>query len=419
MGGIPIMSVTQKDKDILRKLGKRLAEIGNLPVQKETAELWRKLNRLEPTRPLVWINEICWHEMNVDDELTPLTTDPYLQGIEAGIRRTLYQWDHLRADMVVDPVVYCGYVFSNTGYGFDVQSGAEVYDAQALHYDAGIKTEKDVEKINIPVITPDWDATERNFVMLSEIFDDVIDVWKRGVVTWWGAPWDVLVRLYGIEQLYMDMIDKPELVHMAIGRMMDAMLSELDQLEQHGLLSMSNGNHRVGAGGLGITDELPPDDFDPAHVRWKDLWGNSTGQIFSEVSPAMHDEFCLQHEMRMLKKFGLNCYGCCEPLHKKIDLMRTIPNLRRISMSPWIDIDEAAADIGADYVFSSKPNPAVLATTHWRPEQARKDLKEVLEKTRQCRVELIMKDISTVCSEPRRLWEWSQIATDMAKEYGE
>ena len=30
----------------------------------------QKLNDLESDRPTVWINEICWHEMNVDDELT-------------------------------------------------------------------------------------------------------------------------------------------------------------------------------------------------------------------------------------------------------------------------------------------------------------------------------------------------------------
>ena len=48
----------------------KLAEIAALPVHQEKARLWQKLNDLESERPMVWINEIPWHEMNVDGELT-------------------------------------------------------------------------------------------------------------------------------------------------------------------------------------------------------------------------------------------------------------------------------------------------------------------------------------------------------------
>jgi hypothetical protein len=59
-----------QDRDILRRLAAEQAVIVELPIQREKAALWRLLNDLEPVRPLVWINEICWNEMNVDDELT-------------------------------------------------------------------------------------------------------------------------------------------------------------------------------------------------------------------------------------------------------------------------------------------------------------------------------------------------------------
>jgi hypothetical protein len=39
--------------------------------------------------------------------------------------------------------------------------------------------------------------------------------------------------------------------------------------------------------------------------------------------------------------------------------------------------------------------------------QARRELGEALEKSRGCVVEVIMKDISTVRDEPRRLSEWA------------
>ncbi|MEM0171496.1 MAG: hypothetical protein QXN53_03790 [Thermoproteota archaeon] len=72
------------------------------------------------------------------------------------------------------------------------------------------------------------------------------------------------------------------------------------------------------------------------------LWGVGATHVFSAVSPAMHEEFALKHEKRWYEKWGLNYYGCCEPLHHKVEVLRrNIPRLRRISMSPFIDFDKA------------------------------------------------------------------------------
>ena len=64
------IKLNARDMDVLRRLAGELAEIAALPVHKEKARLWQKLNDLESERPMVWINEICWHEMDVDGELT-------------------------------------------------------------------------------------------------------------------------------------------------------------------------------------------------------------------------------------------------------------------------------------------------------------------------------------------------------------
>jgi hypothetical protein len=69
------------------------------------------------------------------------------------------------------------------------------------------------------------------------------------------------------------------------------------------------------------------------------------------------------------------------------------------------------------YVFSYKPSPAVFATEDWHPNQARQELRTVLERARGCHVELIMKDISTVRYQPQRLWEWARLAMEVAEEF--
>jgi hypothetical protein len=68
-------------------------------------------------------------------------------------------------------------------------------------------------------------------------------------------------------------------------------------------------------------------------------------------------------------------------------------------------------------VLSRKPTPAGLAEDDWRPELARQQLREFLEKARGCHIEIIMKDISTVRYEPQRLWQWEKMAMELAKEF--
>ena len=82
-----------------------------------------------------------------------------------------------------------------------------------------------------------------------------------------------------------------------------------------------------------------------------------------------------------------------------------------------MNVEKGAEEIGTDYVFAYKPNPAVLAWDDWSPDAARKELREVLEKTRGRHVELIMKDITTCRHDPKRIWEWCSLAVETAEEY--
>ena len=100
-----------------------------------------------------------------------------------------------------------------------------------------------------------------------------------------------------------------------------------------------------------------------------------------------------------------------------MDILRRIPNLRKISISPWCSTSRAVDKIGRDYVMSRKPNPAILAEDQWHPERARQDVRDFLDAARGCHIELIMKDISTVRYQPQRLWEWARMASETAEEY--
>lgn len=410
------------EKDVLRRLIGELATVAADPVNQERAALWQKLNNLSSERPLVWINEIPWHEMNVDDELTLRTEHPWARSLENELRRTLYQWRHMPGDMVVENWLECPLALYSTDFGIienvDVVKTDEASDVVSRHFNIQIQDDSDLEKIRMPRVEHNAKVTEIWYEAMSELAAGIMPVRKTGQTHIWFTPWDYLIRWWGIQEAMIDMIERPDFVHAAVDRMVDAWMVELDQFEERNLLSLDCRNVRVGSGGYGYVSELPGQDYDPDHVRPRNMWGCSNAQIFSEVSPEMHWEFALKHDLRWLERWGLTYYGCCEPLDRKIELMRRIPNLRKLSVSPWCNAEKLIEQVGGDYVISRKPSPAIFANDDWHPHEARKQLREFLRVAdRKCHIELIMKDISTVRYEPQRLWEWADIAMEEAVNF--
>ncbi len=143
------------------------------------------------------------------------------------------------------------------------------------------------------------------------------------------------------------------------------------------------------------------------------MWGCSNAQIFSDVSPEMHWEFAIEHDLKWLNIWKLTYYGCCEPLAGKGHLLKMIPNLRKVSCSPWNNSAKAIEELGSDYVLSRKPSPAIFALGAFDVSMARKEIRDFQVETEgNCHVEFIMKDISAVKYDPQRLWEWEKICME-------
>ena len=69
------------DRNVLRELGSRVAEIAALPVQQETIASWKALNGLRPARPMVAIDQLPWHELSSDPALVNQCIDPFNRGL--------------------------------------------------------------------------------------------------------------------------------------------------------------------------------------------------------------------------------------------------------------------------------------------------------------------------------------------------
>ncbi len=405
----------EKDVALVRGLASRVAEIAAQPVQEEKRVLWRKLNAREPARPMVMTDQVCWNEMNIDDELTLQCANEERRGYEQALRRTLFQWEHFPVDMVVEPLMRVPKAIRNSGFGIRVQEETAVTDSTnevvGHKFKNQLRTEDDLEKIRVPEVSHDSAETERRVALAHELFDGLLEVRP------WGADphpalWDPISTWMGVENALYAMIDRPDFVHRLVSRMTDGYMNMLDQLEEKGLLCGEQSLiHCTGA----YSDELPAPGYDPQKPRTKDLWMFGLAQMLATVSPDMFREFEVDYVSRICERFGLVYYGCCDPLDRKMAEVRMIPNVRKVSMSPWVDEERGAEEIGGDFVYSRKPSPAFLATESFSAHHVRADLirtREVCEE-HGCPLEYILKDISTVRYEPERLFEWAAIAMEV------
>ena len=413
------MNQNQKDREILRELAGRVGEIAALPVQEEKRRLWRKLNGLKPERPMVTIDQVCWSEMNIDGKLDLHCENEECRSYEQRFRRLLLQWEYFPVDMVVEPFIKVYKAVENSEFGISVREHTlatyETNEVLSHKYENQFNTVEDVvNKIKMPVIRHNKAETERRMEAASALFDGVMPLRGEGYDPYLSI-WDPIATWMSVEGALFGLIDNPEMMHAMAKRLAEGYMVMLDQLEEQGVLCHSQALiHCTGA----FTDELPAPGFTPAKPRTNDIWMFGLAQMFSTVSPATFEEYEINYMMPIFERFGLVYYGCCDPMDGKMKEARKIPHLRKISMSPWVNKERGAAEIAKDYVFSNKPNPAFVAVSTFDGEIVRRDLEATREICRRfgCPLEFILKDISTVHNEPKRLHEWANIAMAVAQK---
>ncbi len=397
----------KKGREIVRELGKRYAEIAALPCQQELINGWRRLNGLQRTRPMVRVAQLPWEQLDWGEEKM-VNSEGLLRIIERRLRMDLYAWEHFRVDMVIMPCFAISKTVRNSQMGPAMKVERK---GLSQHYAEQLATVEEVRALKTPVIEVDPELDKRRLEEARELFDGIMPVRLSGHMRHSGL-WDMISTKISPERMLYDLIDRHDYVVELINKFVEMESGVLDQYEAHGLLEAAPEEvHCTGA----FCDELPSAGYDGVHAKAADTWTFSMAQMFSEVSPAMQEEFDIQPLKDLLERYGLVYYGCCEPLHNKIDIIRQIRNVRKISVSPWANKAIAAERIHGDYVFSAKPNPAHVAMGRLDAELIRRDLQETVDicSRNNTPCELILKDVSTVCNDPGRLVEWSRIAMDV------
>jgi len=404
--------IDDRDREILRRLAATLADLAARSVEDEKRDLWYRHNRLEPTRPVVFCDpENGWNEIITQEQLE--CEGELAHGWEMTLRKEIFWAEQMGDDKVVDPVFEVRHVYHESDWGMH-ERVFKVADHGSYRWDAPLKEFGELGQLHAPRIDVDAEGSADLLALAEQTFGDLLTV-RQKTVWWWtlGMTW-TLINLRGLEQMMLDMYDHPNELHQLMGILRDGHLAKLDYLEQNGLLSLNNDNTYVGSGGFGFTRELPQADF-KGHVWTRDMWGFCESQETVQVSPGMFEEFIFPYQLPIMERFGLNCYGCCEPLDKRWHVVKQFPRLRRISVSAWADVEKMAEQLGSDYLFSYKPSPAELALPTINEDRIRRQLRRVLEITRDCRMEVIMKDNHTIGNNPENVTRWCHIAKEEAE----
>lgn len=111
---------SEKEKQHLKRLADRTAQIAALPVQKVKAELWRAHNDLKTTEPVVFIDpENGWNECIPGNVL--LCEDPLARVWEMHLRKQIYWFEQMKDDKVIENYFDVPYSYSDTGWGRDLK----------------------------------------------------------------------------------------------------------------------------------------------------------------------------------------------------------------------------------------------------------------------------------------------------------
>lgn len=405
--------MSASDKSVLRDLASRYMDICRKDVQQERRALWRRHNSLQRTRPLIYTRAFAFNEL---PQSRCVCQDQFFRGYEYSFRYKLF-WDSLNDDSIFEPWITVHASHRGAGWGVDIPRHVSDDPRGSYKIDYPIKQLTDIETLRAPRHEIDEPATAADVARLQEAIGDVIPInVDRGPAyrMWTGDISTDLGHLRGIEHIMLDMLDHPEWLHRLVAFMRDGILRTHAQAEAAGDWGL--GAHENQA--MPYAEEWRDPAPNVNGVKRKELWAFMAAQEFTAVSPEMHNEFLLQYQLPILTHFGLVAYGCCEDLTRKIAILRQIPNLRRIAVSPFADVARCAEQIGADYVLSYRPSPADMVSYDFNPDRIRKILLRDLQACRSCHVDITLKDVETVQNDPDRVRQWVILTREVIDTLG-
>ena len=406
-------SISPRDRQRLRSLAEKQLEYANSDENAAILRKWQALaegRRESPTVRLLFSNfnnEVINPRMECEGETA--------RGIEWHLLHTLVGRELFGDDTPISPTYDIGRAiwaypfamrpklkYSETGKGFHIEE--QITDLS-----------EDIEKLGHGSFGYDAEGEKRRTDTASDVLGDILPVrLVMGSLT--GSITNPLVQLMGMENLYLSMYDCPECLHKVMDDATTMYERFYDFLEENRLLLPTCGISPVNQESFAFNHELPADHADTT----KDVWGFLESQETTAVSPETFGEFVFPYEDRLVRRYGLLSYGCCERVDALWEnYLSKWKNLRKLSVSPFNDETKVGEYLrGTNVVYYSKPRAEFVTNPGPIDEDAlRKYYKYVFTSASGCLLEVAQREVGTIFGDFDRGRRYVEITKQCIEDY--
>lgn len=410
------------DIEVLRPLVDRLLELAALPVQRERAQRFARLNALRPIdrAPVAVVHELIpgehWVHMLGDQPLLCQADDA--RQLEFRLKRDLWAEEHIADDRpCFARVISYAAMRQTRGWGVTIAHESVGGETTAWRYQPPLAERIDVSRLTEPEYELDRAETDRRVARVQELTEGRLAV-RVQYPTLEYHIFDLAVSMRGMDNILMDCAVEPEAVHELMEFLTSAYVRHHRQREREGWLNALPSP----CGSYGTLDwafyhcaEHP----DPPSGTLADEWAYTSAQTSSGLGPEMFAEFVVPYNSRVVEPFtrGTVYYHGCERLDDKCEALAGLPNLRRIHVSPWSSVARAREVFGLRAVLEVHDLPTAVFLTR-PPEEDAAAIRELLAQAGDCSLDLNLNDIHSINSQPERLIQWCRAAREVSCEFG-
>lgn len=414
-GVVTMKNISEKDREILRKIAHRKAELANNSFNDELMKKWKALGeckRENPTVRLLFYNfrkEIINPQMQCEGEVARALENELLGSI-AG--RELFADDTpLQAVFDIANPVYCN------PYGLEAKrQNSSDERSNGYHIEAVIEDlEEEIDKLRGGSFGAYEGGASEKIELATDLFGDILPV-RRTMGSLGGTMTAKLVNYMGMEQYYVSMYDCPEKVHEAMEMATRIYEQFYDFLEEKKLLLPCIDTSNVAQESFAFNNILPTENV----TKTNQCWGFLESQETTAVSAEMFGEFVFPYQDRLAKRYGLLSYGCCERVDAIWeDYLSKWKNLRKLSVSPFNN-EKRVGDYlrGTNVVYYSKPRAEYLTMRNGIDEVAlREYFKNLAINASGCLFEVAQREVGTIYGDVERGRRYVQIAKEEIEKH--
>lgn len=407
-------TVSTKDRERLRALAELKLSFAHSKKNEEILKQWEALGNGIKARPTVRLMYVNYLNEVVEPRLVCEGQDA--RELESDLLYSLVGPELFDDDTPVSPY----FDINLKAYAYPFGTNANItYSKTSKGYHINPITddiEADIDLFRGGKFSTSMENTVKYRDWVNEIIGDILPakIIGRGLT---GAITNPLVCLLGLENYYLSMYDAPEALHEIMEMATQLYLDYYDHLEKNNLLLPTNEFSVVSQESFCFTNELPKDG---PITSTKQVWGFLESQETTAVSPEAYGEFVYPYLDRLVKRFGLLSYGCCERVDNLWeDYLSKWTNLRKLSVSPFNDRNKVGEYLrGTNVVYYCKPRADYITSKSGLDEEAvSKYFKELALTANGCLLEVAQREVVTIYGDIERGRRYVQLAKQAIDTY--